>query len=618
MYEDFYRILKPTKISDIKVNNIIKYKDGIVIKEGSTPRYEYFRGIEGENIVDFIGYTGIEDLGDKIKVKAGTKWLDILRNYNIEFWSNLDFTIGGSVFFNDPISGFNEFGKIKDRVEVDGFINGEFYSGKYKGGIVINVYLKKENKEIIYERFDGNLNDLITIIKNWYSTRIPVFRDVSIVKKDKESYILVSYPKIRERLVIDLIRDFSIEKNPIYEYMNYEYWYLGYIPINDINNIIKQFEAADFSILRFRKDEIAFSLYSNKPLNPILNALEYSTVEGNNLFSGCILCGKCIDVCPYGKQVNDVFHTPLGFYTISYFEKENELANCHMCGLCESVCPVTLNITESLKRNSKLNEIRPKNVINIPNKIFTSVLLITPLSEELEDQIIKSIIYLRKKGKKIGILYLNIDFTKLIKDELNISELEKIKEIYVVTPEEYFYLQKLRKKTLVDIYHVQLLAMDELKLDKSKLHIPCLLRGEVSLSELVCSNIFLNILNSKDNIRKINKEITLCPLTAKELKIKTPLDLLGIDINENYIENIIKKVNKEINNIRDIEEDLNWYNNIDDNIIYEIYSNIIDNVVKDEKLENLLLIYFKLNKIDGIGDNIKKILTEKIEKIIFS
>ncbi|WP_338599429.1 4Fe-4S dicluster domain-containing protein [Sulfolobus tengchongensis] len=617
MHSILYKILKPTKIAGVEIKNVIKYSDGINLLPNTVPRYEYFRGVEGESILDLTEYKGIEDNGDKIKVKAGTTWGEVLEKYNVEFWSNADFSVGGSVFFNDPITGFNEFGKIGGRVEVDAFLDGKYYSGKYKGGIVINVYLRKEDKEITYRRLDGNIQDLISIIKSWYSSRIPVFREVSVIKKGKESYILVSYPKIREVLLQNFIKEFSMENSPIIEHLEYKYWYFGYLQLNEIEKILNMINNSDFSVIRFRKDEIAFSIYSNRPLESIKNILDYSTTEGDNLFNGCILCGKCVNVCPYGKQVGDIFHTPLGFYTISFFEKDNELANCHMCGLCEQVCPVSLNITQHLKKSARLNEIKPKNAFkSVGNS--SSVLIITPISENLIDEIIKSLIYLLKKGKKVSLLYLQQDFSKIIKDEYYFEELTKVKEIYTITPEEYFYLQRLKKNTVVDIYNIQLLIANEMKLMDSKLHIPCLLKNEVNVPRISCSNVFLNILNGKNNINKLDKEVTLCPLTARQLNIKTPLDLLGINMDKNYIDVFLKKMEIATKDLKDdIEEDLSWYNDIDNNIINEVYSNIINNMLKDESIENLVLLYFNLDKIN-MAENMKRLLTDKIANIIFS
>ncbi|MCH4814232.1 MAG: 4Fe-4S dicluster domain-containing protein [Saccharolobus sp.] len=619
MHNRFYRILKPTKIGNVEVKNVIKYSEGSSMLPNAVPRYEYFRGSEGENVVDFIDYRGIDDLGDKLKIKAGTMWREVLEKYKVEFWSNMDFTVGGSVYFNDPITGFNEFGKINGRVEVDAYLDGKYYSGRYKGGIVINVYLKKEDKEIVYKRLDGELSELIPIIKSWYASRIPVFREVSLVKKGMESYILISYPKIREVLLQKLLNGFYDEISPVVEQLEYEYWYLGYSSLSDLENIINLMKESQLSVIRFRKDEIAFSIYSNRRLESIGNTLEYSTTEGEGLFNGCILCGKCISVCPYGEQTNDVFHTPLGFYSISYFEKENDLANCHMCGLCEQVCPVRLDITKELRKVTKINQIPPKNLLRSIKSDLNSVLIITSLSEELEDQIIKSLIYLLKKGKRLGIFYLAEDFSKIIKDESSLEELLKFKEIYTITPEEYFYLQRLKKKTVVDIYNLQLLAMNDLKINKDNLHIPCLLRSELNESNFTCSSVFLNILNNKDNInRTIEKKITLCPLTARELNIKTPIDLLEINLDQNYINNFFKKLEIATKDLReDIEEDLGWYKDIDDRIVDEVYSTLIDGIIKGENIENIVLLYFKLNSMN-LTENIKGILMDKLTKIIFS
>ena len=191
-----------------------------------------------------------------------------------------------------------------------------------------------------------------------------------------------------------------------------------------------------------------------------------------------------------------------------------------------------------------------------------------------------------------------------------------MKEIYVITPEEYFYLQKLKKKHTIDIYNLQLMILVDLKLNMNDVHIPCLMRNEIK-SDIICSNVFLNMLNNRNNIRKVEKKITLCPLTAKALNIMTPMDLLNITINEEYVESFIERLDKNLADIKDIEEDISWYDGIDDNIKNELYSKIIESTIKNEKIEDLVLLYFKLDSINKISDNAKKFLLATLDKIIF-
>ncbi|MEM0131928.1 MAG: 4Fe-4S ferredoxin, partial [Saccharolobus sp.] len=67
----------------------------------------------------------------------------------------------------------------------------------------------------------------------------------------------------------------------------------------------------------------------------------------------------------------------------------------------------------------------------------------------------------------------------------------------------------------------------------------------------------------------------------------------------------------------DIEEDISWYDGIDDNIKNELYSKIIESMIKNEKIEDLVLLYFKLDSINKISDNTKKFLLANLDKIIF-
>ncbi|TRM73740.1 4Fe-4S ferredoxin, partial [Sulfolobus sp. E5] len=446
----------------------------------------------------------------------------------------------------------------------------------------------------------------------------PPFRDVSIIKKDEEIYLSVSYPKIREGLVKNFINDFNDINKIEYDSLAYKFWYFGYLDFIKFDEIIKKIYESKFSIIRFRKNKIAYSIYSDKPIVGLEKSLDYSTLENENLFKGCILCGNCITVCPYGKQNNDIFYTPLGFYSFSYFNQVGDIANCHLCGLCEEVCPMKLDITSELRKNSSLREINPNYIISVI-KPKSSVLVITPISEGFYDLIIKSIIYLVRKGKKIGIIYLPYNFSKIVKNEINLKELEGVKEIYVISPEEYFYLKRLLAKNIVDIYNIQTLILEELNINIDDVHVPCLLRSDVKTNKIVCSNAFLNLLNGKDNINKeIKNKITLCPLTGKELGIPTPLDILNYNSDHNIANKILDRIKQSINDVGDVLEDINWYSGID-NMIYEnLYSSIVNSVIKDESFENLITFYFFAQKLDNIDENLKKIIVSEIEKIIFS
>ncbi|MEM4138718.1 MAG: 4Fe-4S ferredoxin, partial [Sulfolobaceae archaeon] len=108
----------------IKIKNIDEFSK---LTGEETPRYDFIRGEEGEVIADLIDLRGIEDLGDRIRVLPGTKWRDVI-NFSPEIFGNLDFSVGGDVHFNEPVFGFNEFGEIRNRVEVEAIINGKSYT----------------------------------------------------------------------------------------------------------------------------------------------------------------------------------------------------------------------------------------------------------------------------------------------------------------------------------------------------------------------------------------------------------------------------------------------------------------------------------------------------------
>jgi len=102
--------------SSITSKNIDKYikitreEDIRNLPNNVEAKYELLRGNVTSNIVaDLSELKGVEDLGDSIKVLAGTKWRDII-GYSPELWSIMDFSVGGTISLGDEGFGYNEFG----------------------------------------------------------------------------------------------------------------------------------------------------------------------------------------------------------------------------------------------------------------------------------------------------------------------------------------------------------------------------------------------------------------------------------------------------------------------------------------------------------------------------
>lgn len=91
--------------------------------------------------------------------------------------------MGGSVHFEDAGFGFNEFGPIRRRVEVEAVMNGEEYRGPFRGGIISAVIIRKDPRPLSYMKLERSFDFVINRVKYWFSTGIPPFRDITVTKK---------------------------------------------------------------------------------------------------------------------------------------------------------------------------------------------------------------------------------------------------------------------------------------------------------------------------------------------------------------------------------------------------------------------------------------------------
>jgi len=579
-----------------------------------TPRYEFIRGVQGNKIADLTEFKGVEDLGDKIRVLSGTKWEEII-NYNPEIFCIKDFTAGGSVFFNDACFGFNEFGYIKDRVEVEAYINGQKYKGKYNGGIISSILINKGNKELCHKSIEGDFLYLSNLVKKWFISDFPVFRDVMLVKENNIGKIFVSYTKTREILVKKFINNFQDSK-PFYEEIkNHKFRYAGVLPIASFEPSV--FLNSDLVYFHFRKNEVYYYAFSQNSL-VLPNTTSYSDINDKILFNGCILCGKCVEICPHKDQRDSSLFSPLGFYVLSTFNKENEVSNCHMCGKCINVCPADLNIVSDLISHAKFPEIKINTDINLLSK---HVIVLTSISKDFKDLAIKAFKILNSIGIKVGIITLDLSYEDLITARFNDNIKEKIKnidEIITLTPEEFHFLNSLKNIKIIDITFIYQLIEKEIKskLENMKVHIPCFYDSNFKNSDKSCSYEFLNKINNEGyGKKKPNADISLCPLAAKRLGIKNIFDLFDIKIDYSILDKFYIDFINYFKDFDKLFKDLEWYSEIDNTIRDDVIVEIIDSFLNNRPKDELLLFYLNNDKYKDLDNSLKNYIIKRIERL---
>ncbi|AWR93557.1 4Fe-4S dicluster domain-containing protein [Acidianus brierleyi] len=615
MEKFLFSALSPTvKVNPPEVIIKVRKEDDLQNLRDFTPRYEFIRGLQGNKIADLTEFKGVEDLGDKIKVMPGTKWKEII-NYNPEIFCIRDFTVGGSVSFNDACFGFNEFGYIKDRVEVEAYIDGQKYEGKYKGGIISAVLINKENKEMCYKYLEGDFLYLANLVKKWFISDFPVFRDVTLIKENNKAKVFVSYTKTREVLVKKFIDNFQDSKPPYEDIRKHKFRYAGYITLVSFEPSV--FSRSDLVYFHFRKNEVYYYAFSQNPL-VLPNTTVYSDVNDKILFNGCILCGKCTEVCPHKDQRDSSVFSPLGFYVLSSFSKEKEVSNCHMCGKCTNVCPVDLSIVLDLIKSAKFPE--TKLGINI-NLFSRRVIVLTVISKDLKEFAIKAFKILDSMGIKVGIITLDLSYAELIKSEFNNDIKERIKyidEIITLTPEEFHFLSSLQNVKIIDVTFIYQLLEKEIKnkLEKMKVHVPCFYDANFKNADKTCSYEFLNEVNNEGYGKKNpNADISLCPLAARRLGIKNILDLFNVQIDYSISDKFYKDFISYLGSLNELFKDLEWYTDIDDNVKNEAFTDLIENFLSSRSKDELLLFYLNNDKYIDLDKNIRDHIVKGIEKL---
>ncbi|EWG06980.1 MAG: 4Fe-4S ferredoxin iron-sulfur binding domain-containing protein [Candidatus Aramenus sulfurataquae] len=604
-----FSALSPTVVSfPPEIVTKIRGEEDLKVLSDFVPRYETFRGVEGKKVADLTGLRGIEDLGDKLRVLAGTKWKEVLK-FNPEVYCISDFSVGGSIQFEDACFGYNEFGKINNRVKVEAYLNGEKYKGKYRGGIVYSIFINKETRPLMYKVLEGDYLYLANKAREWFITSFPVFRDVTLIKEGNRAKLYVAYPSIREALLRGYLVGFSDADKYKLPVKDHKFRYVGTVPLLNFNP--KDFANVTNLYLLFRKGEVTYYAFSHSPL-----VLEYnrgfSDVNDRTLFNNCILCGRCVDVCPHAEQRGSIAYSPLGFYVLSYYNQGEKVANCHMCSKCVSVCPAGLDIVGDLKKRAKSNNISQTVNLDLPAK---KVIAITPISSGLVEYALKVIKLLGKEGLKVGLITLNVGLDDMIKGNFSgiANQIRDVDEVITLTPEEAYYLSELKKVKIIDVTFVYEYLKGKLK-DKMKelrVHVPCFANYKFDNADTNCSFELLNMVNGEGYGKKVPKaDVSLCPLASKRLGIRNLTDLLSVTLDYSAADKLIEDFNVYSNSFSKILEDVKWYEGVADDVKGYFELRMVESFVKGRSRDELLLFY--LNK-DKYADKVKnKNLFEKL------
>jgi len=570
---------------------------------GLVPRYEMSRGIEGDYIVDLSNLRGIKEEGEWLEVMAGTPWREVI-NYSPELYGNMDFSVGGSVFFNDPVFGLNEFSGIRRRVRVKAVKEGTEVEGEYVDGLIYSVRIRREVRKVVTKVLMGTLEDLGKRVNSLYAGGVPVFRDVSLVKSEGKWTLYVSYPESRERLVSAFVDEMS-EAEPFLESLGISHRFRFYGKAERVKAMgsFQKLDSYDSVVLRFSKAEVYASVYSTTftPLPAEFVLFPYSDTSTSQEFVDCVFCGRCIDVCPHGFQRNSPSYTPFGFFV----SKSPELANCHLCGLCEKVCPVNIDIVSQLRRAGRFEvNLPPPPDLALKRQ---TVALITPLSYSLGDYTVKALKLLKFKGLHCGVVTVDVNYGSFLRGDVDYrlvaDRLKDVDEVITLTPEDYKFMIPVKRLITADVVPIDLLFKDEIQ--GKRIHIGCMAQDYWGQEgDRTCSTEFLNLVNGegvKISNRKEIADLSLCPLSARRLGIMNLAEALGVSLKEELeeVRNFVKGLLSSYESMKDLIFDLSWYQGLSE----ELYTNgLISLIIGEAKLSETALLLAIMGQVEVPGE----------------
>ena len=618
----FYSLLTKTRRGQLP-KRVISVLTGQEFGAEGVPRFEYFRGVPGEVVYDLTRFRGIVSHDeDSVTVRAGTTWKEVLDKFpDVVTFSVLEFSVGGSVYFDDPIFGFNEYKSIRSVARVKAFSQGKVEEGQYNGGIPIEVTLKRSKDEVIH--YKSNLvsaSQFMTTIIDW--APLPhLFRDITFEKKGKEFSLYVSYTKLRSDLVarrLTSLPRLEERDSPFFESVeSYKriYWYYGTLQASELG-LLNQFvnlDNVDMVVRLGRRGTITFSLYSDSPLSlpPELTLLSFSDMPNTQAFtSPCIMCGECVEVCPHVRLKGGVGYSPLGFYALRPFYDVSEIATCSYCGACEAICPVNLPILRDFAPFTTFVEVKGPGISS--SETAQEVLLVTDVSSSLEEEVKLALVFLKSKGIDAKPYYYPKSFRDIlvrrVQGDVVQRDLAFAKRIYVVTPEEYRVLKNYLKDK--EVVLVQELALNDLK-GTYKVHRGCY----YDLRTDNCSYAFLDLMSGRKTEKKLDFDVSLCPFSANKLNISTPLRLLLGSRIAKYEEKIHPIIEMYRNLIKKYKEELEWYEGLDEEAMRMVKEGVMIQAIKAINVEDVADLIGLLES-RATSDEETKLLLEVLRKTL--
>ncbi|MGC9105183.1 MAG: NADH-quinone oxidoreductase subunit I [Thermoprotei archaeon] len=610
----FYALLARTKVGAIP-RKVVAVKDGTQMSEPGVPRFENFRGAEGDVVYDLRGYKGVVGYDENVvTVKAATTWGEVYKRFpDVMAFSVLeDFAVGGSLYFGDPFFGLNEFRMLKLAVqEVRYFKDGQVRVGLPEpGSIPLEVTLKRNKAELVWKRFEtNNVDEILVYLRQLAARGLVPFRHFEVRKLGPDFEAIAVYTKLREGLVKPILDLFGVwvqtsPEGPVsLKSLNWPlYMYFGVIEGNDIFSLKPVLSDPGVkAVVVLERSRYWVSLFSNRPLGNIsgLTLLPFSDAPDTEaVTSGCVLCGKCVEVCPHAELKGSFVYSPLGFFADQSFTDVSEIATCDFCGICEAVCPVKLPILDSFSVKARF--VTEARALQEEGQVTDKVLLITgDVKDAMKDEISYAVVYLTNKGEDVSTYVVPVSLTDLVRTrdlppEIR-QKLQRADKIYVILPEMYRALSSVFDVSKLVFLEEVALAELESKGAKHRVHWPCYLRE----GKGDCSHAFYDYAtNSKTDVR-LGYDVTLCPLTSAKLGIPTPLAILGkVSTDSSRLLALDSEIKaRYADAITDtLKEDLDWYVGLSDEAVHEIKLEAMLMAVKGvpkediEKLKNFVQV----------------------------
>ncbi len=601
----FYALLTRTKVGKLP-NKVIVVKDESELREPGVPKFENFRGAEGAVIYDLREYKGIVRHDDNtVTVRAGTTWGEVYERFpDVMAFSVLkDLTVGGSLYFGDPFFGLNEFRTLKLAVqEAKYFKDGQIKVGPLEdGSIPLEITLKRNKVELVWKKLETNdVNEVVLHLEQIAAKGLIPFRHFEVRKLESGFEVVAVYTKLREGLVkpvLDPLGNWSptSPSGPVsLESLSWPlYMYFGIIEGRHVANLKPILSDPEVkAMITLERSRFWVSLFSNKPLKlpSDLVLLPYSDAPDTEaITSGCVLCGKCVDVCPHVELKGSFAYSPMGFFAGQTFTDVSEIATCDFCGICEAVCPVKLPILDSFSVKAKFSV--EAQALQEEGQVTDQILLITAdVKDVVKDEVSYAVIFLATKGENVTTYVIPVSLADLVKTrdlppDIKLK-LEKAKKIYVILPEMYKALSRvLDSSKLVFLEEVALSELES-KGAKYRVHFPCYLRKEKG----ECSHAFYDLTTKSKTPVKLDYEVTLCPLTSAKLGIPTPISILGKENSESVrlvaLDNEIKaKYADAVTEV--LKEDIDWYMGLSDEAVNQVKLEAMLMAVKGVPKEDL-------------------------------